>query len=477
LVFLCLALVAPPGLVAFPSSPAQFTSTYPGTAGTKLDSCSTCHTTASGGPLNPYGAAVGAANFNYASIEGQDSDNDGFINIDEINAITFPGDATDFPDDPGGCDPDDPDCCDPDDPDCCDPDDPDCGEPEGRIHDRMTLAEVVDAYSAALGSAENRDIALVGYSARVRAARGSRATDGVFGQPVSSEGEPAGEPLALDDLSNGRVLAVEYDGLRNLLVTWTGGGSGILGQTFNARNGRPRGDAARLASGSAADVVWDPAIERFLLASSSGGGVSMTYLSRRGRVESRLPYALGVTDVIGFAGLSSLGAVLVATEGNFSGDRPIGVLLENGNPGAFSLGYRDYSEAAQRTVSALGGNDLGLVAMDVAGSVSLGMMGADGALLGVAEPQSNILAGRMAVAAQADGSFLLFWIDPDARKLMGADVGADGKVIGEFFEVQDVDEVVDSDVLAAEAFAGEVMVVYATTGATPQVRSVFVNVR
>ena len=36
ILLLTVALVAPPGLVAFPSSPGQFTSTYPNTAGTKL---------------------------------------------------------------------------------------------------------------------------------------------------------------------------------------------------------------------------------------------------------------------------------------------------------------------------------------------------------------------------------------------------------------------------------------------------------
>lgn len=67
------------------------------TSGTKLDTCSTCHTSSSGGSLNPYGRAYSGSGHNFASIETLDSDNDGFTNIEEINALTFPGDANDHP--------------------------------------------------------------------------------------------------------------------------------------------------------------------------------------------------------------------------------------------------------------------------------------------------------------------------------------------------------------------------------------------
>jgi hypothetical protein len=33
----------------------------------------------------------------FTGIEGQDSDGDGFTNLEEINALTFPGDPTDYP--------------------------------------------------------------------------------------------------------------------------------------------------------------------------------------------------------------------------------------------------------------------------------------------------------------------------------------------------------------------------------------------
>ena len=64
------------------------------TAGTRLDSCTTCH---NGGSVNPYGRAYLGSGRNFASIENIDSDNDGFTNLVEINALTFPGKPDDHP--------------------------------------------------------------------------------------------------------------------------------------------------------------------------------------------------------------------------------------------------------------------------------------------------------------------------------------------------------------------------------------------
>jgi hypothetical protein len=91
---------------AFLVSPAQSTPEYMSqfnakynTRGAKLDSCLTCHTNQSGGKenMNPYGADFGAANHDFGAIEGKDSDGDGFSNIDEIKADTFPGNKDDNP--------------------------------------------------------------------------------------------------------------------------------------------------------------------------------------------------------------------------------------------------------------------------------------------------------------------------------------------------------------------------------------------
>jgi hypothetical protein len=77
-----------------------------GTAGTVLDDCTVCHVSPTGGNRNDYGNAFAAANTAgvqaaLVAIEPDDSDGDGIINFDEINALTFPGDCTDP--DPAAC--------------------------------------------------------------------------------------------------------------------------------------------------------------------------------------------------------------------------------------------------------------------------------------------------------------------------------------------------------------------------------------
>lgn len=68
------------------------------TEGTRLDACATCHINPSGGGTrNPYGMAYGASGRDFASVEALDSDGDGFTNLEEINALTFPGDPADYP--------------------------------------------------------------------------------------------------------------------------------------------------------------------------------------------------------------------------------------------------------------------------------------------------------------------------------------------------------------------------------------------
>ncbi|MBZ0155614.1 MAG: Ig-like domain-containing protein [Alphaproteobacteria bacterium] len=66
-----------------------------GTSGTPLDTCTVCHT--SPPSLNLYGTAFLNSNRDFAAIENFDSDGDAFTNIIEINARTFPGDASSRP--------------------------------------------------------------------------------------------------------------------------------------------------------------------------------------------------------------------------------------------------------------------------------------------------------------------------------------------------------------------------------------------
>ena len=71
----------------------QFNSRY-GTSTTALNTCSVCHAAIPN--LNAYGNDF-VAGSDFVSIEGLDSDGDGFNNLDEINARTSPGDAASVP--------------------------------------------------------------------------------------------------------------------------------------------------------------------------------------------------------------------------------------------------------------------------------------------------------------------------------------------------------------------------------------------
>ena len=91
------AVVSPPAQ-STPEYQSSFNARYQ-MRGSKLDSCLTCHTQQAGGKdaMNPYGTDFGAANHDYGAIEGKDSDGDGFSNLDEIKAGTFPGNKDDNP--------------------------------------------------------------------------------------------------------------------------------------------------------------------------------------------------------------------------------------------------------------------------------------------------------------------------------------------------------------------------------------------
>ncbi|WP_321418221.1 hypothetical protein [uncultured Methanomethylovorans sp.] len=91
-----IVLIGLPIAAARPTYFAAFKEKY-NTSGTKLDTCNTCHTSGGGSPRNLYGLAFFDSGHDFIAIETLDSDNDGFTNIAEINALTFPGDANDNP--------------------------------------------------------------------------------------------------------------------------------------------------------------------------------------------------------------------------------------------------------------------------------------------------------------------------------------------------------------------------------------------
>ena len=98
-------LVALAALVLRKPEPVQATSnfmtvfaeTYPDTAGTRLNACQLCHTSEAMPALNAYGSAYQTHGHNLTAIEPLDSDGDGWSNITEIIAATWPGDPADHP--------------------------------------------------------------------------------------------------------------------------------------------------------------------------------------------------------------------------------------------------------------------------------------------------------------------------------------------------------------------------------------------
>lgn len=87
------ALMGAPMASAKPNFLTSFNQHYE-TAGTRLDSCTTCH---NGEAINPYGRAYLGSGKNFTSIENLDSDKDGFTNLVEINTLNFPGNPNDHP--------------------------------------------------------------------------------------------------------------------------------------------------------------------------------------------------------------------------------------------------------------------------------------------------------------------------------------------------------------------------------------------
>jgi hypothetical protein len=74
---------------------SSFNTTY-GTSATALNTCSLCHPGGNTNTFNAFATAYGGGH-SFPAIENADSDGDGFSNIAEITARTFPGDAASKP--------------------------------------------------------------------------------------------------------------------------------------------------------------------------------------------------------------------------------------------------------------------------------------------------------------------------------------------------------------------------------------------
>ena len=94
-----IASTKPQTASATPNDLGSAVANYPSLNGSSLQTCDLCHT-ASIPNLNPYGIAYknnGRNTAAFGAIENQDSDGDGFTNIQEINALTFPGNSASKP--------------------------------------------------------------------------------------------------------------------------------------------------------------------------------------------------------------------------------------------------------------------------------------------------------------------------------------------------------------------------------------------
>jgi len=76
-----------------------FEKKYPEASGSRIDACILCHVEnpdTGTSKWNPFGSEFKTVG-GFAAMESQDSDGDGFSNIEEIHALTFPGNASDHP--------------------------------------------------------------------------------------------------------------------------------------------------------------------------------------------------------------------------------------------------------------------------------------------------------------------------------------------------------------------------------------------
>lgn len=85
---------------AISSYQTSFRNTYPAARGSAIDNCTLCHPGGNTGSRNSYANAYAGAGHAYAAIESRDSDGDGFTNLAEITAFTYPGDAASRPSTP-----------------------------------------------------------------------------------------------------------------------------------------------------------------------------------------------------------------------------------------------------------------------------------------------------------------------------------------------------------------------------------------
>lgn len=97
LIGIILILLPPQTAQAKPRFLASARARYPQLADSRLDTCDLCHRNGGGSSRNAFGEAFAANGFSLATIEHLDPDGDGYTNLEEFKALTFPGNPKDFP--------------------------------------------------------------------------------------------------------------------------------------------------------------------------------------------------------------------------------------------------------------------------------------------------------------------------------------------------------------------------------------------
>jgi hypothetical protein len=444
---LALALTLPPTVVATGTLMSDFRSMYPSAAGTKLDSCVTCHATASGGALNAYGSALGSNGHSFSAIENQDSDGDGVANGEEIERGTFPGDASDFPSGDGG----------------------------GRVAGYVDVASGGDFTAAAIASDGDRGEALAVW---VEQAEVARAGGEVYSQLMNDDGELVGKRARLDkgDAASSTGLSAGY-GKKVFLVAWSSETGDALVRVVKAKKGKAsRGPNAVVADAGDPAVGWDG--NTFLVAVTTAGEVAVDRVNNKGAALGRSAARMtvdGLDDVVGFAtDVPAAGALLVGSASSGSKAAPLGVVLEGGGPVSTSATFGKNRKGTPQGGAAYAADGGGLAAWVQAGKIWMVGLDEEGGPLGKASKIKARNVGRVAVAAQADGNFLVAWTDNRTGKLWAADVTATGRA-GKAFELQDTGESVDPDVIAAGRAGDLVFVAYAVQAEGEALRGVAVG--
>jgi hypothetical protein len=269
------------------------------------------------------------------------------------------------------------------------------------------------------------------------------------------------------DVDPAASLSVAY-GNKRFLAAWDNGLGGIDGRVAKARSGKAlKMPTTLVAAGAAAAVGWDGDLNRFLLASEAEE-VSVEQVTTGGEVGAREPVE-GLDGVLAFAAAEAPDGVVLLGSAGETNWSPATALLQDGKAAGVS---ENLGKATRKTLQAVAdfGDEGGLAAWTNGTTVFVVPLAVDGSPVGKASRIKGATAGRVAVALQADGNFLVVWTGAKRGRLVAVDVTPAGQA-GESFELQADGEDVDPDVLAAAAVGEIVVVVYAARDDLERVRA------